>query len=241
MKHRDTIKSVDLIHELLKNLAVQSTSLPDRFFKTEKDGYAAHDQFLGVAVPELRKVAKQFSSLNLNDIHVLLYSSFNEERLLALFVLVDQFKKSDEQGRKERYDFYMAHIQQVNNWNLVDSSAHLILGAYLENKDKAILYTLAQSSVLWERRIAIVSTLHFIRLNQVNDTYNLAKILLHDLHDLIHKAVGWMLREAGKKNMQELKQFLDGHASHMPRTMLRYAIEKLSADERQKYLQIKNK
>lgn len=232
------MSNVQRIHILLAKLAQESSTSPHRFFKTGPGEYAAHDQFLGISVPQLRLVAKQFAALDVISIQELLTSSFNEERLLALLILVRQFQKADAVGKKERYDFYMCNVQYVNNWNLVDSSAHLIVGAYLLDRDKTVLFTLAQSPLLWERRIAIVATWVFIRVNNTTHTYALAKLLLHDSHDLMHKAVGWMLREAGKRDVEKLKNFLDQYAAQMPRTMLRYALEKLSVQEQQAYLRI---
>jgi len=205
------------------------------FFKTQPGQYSAHDQFLGIPVPTLRIMSKKYTNLPLSDISELLHSSFNEERLLALFILVHQFKNNS----KKMYDFYLTHLEHVNNWNLVDSSAHLIVGAYIFNNPSDILYTLAQSQNLWERRIAIVATWYFIKQNQHQHTIDIATLLLHDTHDLIHKATGWMLREMGKRDKQSLIQFLDTHARTMPRTMLRYALEKLTPEEKILYMKQK--
>jgi len=206
------------------------------FFKTETGSYAEHDTFIGVSVPALRTLAKEFQHLTRQELQELLASPINEERLLALFILVDQYQKGNTQQKDALYQFYLRNIQQVNNWNLVDSSAHLIIGEHLDNTDKKLLITLAQSKNLWERRIAIVATWYFIRRNELEWTFKIAKILLNDTHDLIHKAVGWMLREAGKRNETMLIQFLDKYAAVMPRTMLRYAIEKFSEEQRKDYL-----
>ena len=210
-----------------------------RFFKTGCGDYSEGDIFIGVKVPDVRQIAGAFSFLSFDDLHELLLSKSNEERLLALFILVLQFQRAHETGKKEVYDFYMHHLQHVNNWNLVDSSAHVIVGAYLYDKDKQILFTLAESKDLWERRVAIVATWFFIRQGQVETTFELAAVLLYDGHDLIHKAVGWMLREAGKQNVERLIEFLEKHAAHMPRTMLRYSIEKFPEAERKNYLKRK--
>jgi 3-methyladenine DNA glycosylase AlkD len=204
------------------------------FFKTGNGHYAEGDEFIGVSVPNLRKIAKDFTHLSLLDIQALLSSKINEERLLALFILIHQYAKGTL--KEEVYQFYLNNLQYVNNWNLVDSSAHLIVGAHLKDRDRSILLDLAQSAIMWERRIAIVATWHFIRQQDLEWTFRIADILLDDKHDLIHKAVGWMLREAGKRDLPTLQSFLDQHADKMPRTMLRYAIEKLSADERKAYL-----
>jgi 3-methyladenine DNA glycosylase AlkD len=206
------------------------------FFKTEVGSYAEHDTFIGVNVPALRTLAKEFQHLTRQELQELLASPINEERLLALFILVDQYQKGNTQQKDALYNFYLHNIQYVNNWNLVDASAHLIIGEHLDKADKKLLITLAQSKNLWERRIAIVATWYFIRKNELEWTFKIAKLLLTDTHDLIHKAVGWMLREAGKRNETMLMQFLDKYAAVMPRTMLRYAIEKFPEEQRKDYL-----
>lgn len=188
----------------------------------------------------MRKIARHYCTLSREDLNQLITSRINEERVLALFILVDQYQRADEKVKKELYEYYLYHLKHVNNWNLVDASAHLIMGAHLLDTDKSILIELAQSHNLWERRIAIVATWYFIRNGQLEWTVKLAQLLLNDKHDLIHKAVGWMLREAGKKNQQILIDFLNKNAHQMPRTMLRYAIEKFSPPERQTYLKQKN-
>ena len=203
------------------------------FFKTGKGQYSEHDQFLGVRVPQLRMLAKQFKDLSLAELELLITSPFNEERLLALLILENQYKLGQEE---QIYNFYMKNSAQVNNWNLVDQSAHNIAGKHLFTRNKDILFTLAKSPLMWERRIAIVATWHFIRNNHFAETIKLAKILLNDKHDLIHKAVGWMLREMGKKDKNILLIFLNEHSKQMPRTMLRYAIEKFSSEERKFYM-----
>jgi len=211
------------------------------FFKTEAGSYAEHDTFIGVSVPALRTLAKEFQQLTRQELQELLASPINEERLLALFILVDQYQRGNTQQKDALYHFYLHNIQHVNNWNLVDSSAHLIIGEHLDTADKKLLITLAQSPSLWERRIAVVATWHFIRKDELEWTFKIAKLLLNDTHDLIHKAVGWMLREAGKRNETMLIQFLDKYAAVMPRTMLRYAIEKFPEDQRKDYLMRKKK
>ena len=200
------------------------------FFKTGKGQYSEHDQFLGIRVPELRLLATQYSSLPLEELQFLITSPFNEERLLALLILDKQTDKA------KRYQFYMNNIAYVNNWNLVDLSAHNIVGAYLFNQDMDQLYPLAKSSLMWERRIAIVATWYFIRNNYFHHTIEIAQMLLNDHHDLIHKASGWMLREMGKKDQKPLIEFLNHHAAQMPRTMLRYAIERFPQETRRAYL-----
>lgn len=229
----------NLVKEVRLHLHSQINSSPDkiaRFFKTGRGGYAEVDQFIGVAVPQIRATAKAFIHLSLLEIQELLTSPINEERLLALLILVLQYKKGRENIKEKIYQFYLDNLQYVNNWNLVDSSAHWIVGAHLEKKNKDILLKLAQSSILWERRVAIVATWYFIRQNDLTWTLQVAHMLLEDGHDLIHKAVGWMLREAGKRDGAVLVNFLDEHAAKMPRTMLRYAIEKLSVEQKKAYL-----
>ena len=216
--------------------AKQSLCNPKAFCKTGPGQYAEHDQFLGVPVPALRTIAKKYATAPFTIIKTLITSCFNEERLVALLIVIDQYKRGNSQQKEAIYQFYKEHLVYVNNWNLVDSSAHLILGAYLADTNKDELLVLAQSQNLWERRIAIVATWYFIKQNQYEWTITIATILLTDSHDLIHKAVGWMLREVGKKDIKPLQQFLDQHASVMPRTMLRYAIEKFPEHERKMYL-----
>ncbi len=228
----------------IQQLLQQSITIPKEraatFFKTGAGSYAEHDQFIGVKVPTIRALAKKFPALTCNEIQLLIESPVNEERLLALFILTDQYKQADLQTKKQLYQFYLNNLNHVNNWNLVDASAHLIIGAHLFKNDRKLLCNLAQSTIMWERRIAIIATYYFIRNNELEWTFTIASILLNDTHDLIHKAVGWMLREAGKRNQNTLIVFLDEHAHHMPRTMLRYAIEKFPEDIRKKYLAQKN-
>lgn len=206
------------------------------FFKTGPGDYAEHDKFKGISVPILRKLAKQHYDLSPTELQTLIKSQFNEERLLALFILVKQYQLADNNTCEDLYSFYISNIKYVNNWNLVDASAHLIVGAHLVKKNKKFLLELAKSDIIWERRIAIVATWHFIRNNELNWTFKLAKLLIKDKHDLIHKAVGWMLREAGKRDQSQLIEFLDLHHTKMPRTMLRYAIEKFPEPQRKEYL-----
>ena len=219
----------------------QSITIPQEkqayFFKTGTGQYAEHDTFIGVTNPTLRILAKKYATLPLEDIQTLIESPVNEERLLALLIAIHQYQKPTLHTKDEIYLFYLGNMQYVNNWNLVDASAHLILGAHIDTTDKNILLSLAQSDSLWERRIAIVATWHFIRKNQLEWTTTIAAMLLNDRHDLIHKAVGWMLREAGKRDQQVLIQFLDKYATTMPRTMLRYSIERLPEQLKKHYLQ----
>ena len=220
----------------LREAAAQEKMNSARFFKTNEGDYSDHDHFLGVSVPTVRLIAKGCIALSFTELQTLLESKFNEERLLALLVLIQRYKNADAAAKKQVYDFYLHNIRHVNNWNLVDASAHEIVGAHLFAGDRSILLALAASDNLWERRIAIVTTWHFIRNNDFEWTLTIAKLLLTDSHDLIHKATGWMLREMGKKDQHALITFLDKHAAIMPRTMLRYAIEKFPAEVRKNYL-----
>ena len=225
------------IRETLKSMASQERARQcERFFKTAKGEYGHGDVFLGIRVPELRKLAKKHASASLAAIMDLLRSSIHEHRQLALFILCERFRRATQDDQKRIVTFYLNNTQWVNNWDLVDASAHLILGAYLLERDKAVLYRLAASANLWERRIAIVSTWHFIRNDHLEDTFRLAALLLADDHDLIHKSVGWMLREAGKRDEIRLVAFLEEHYRQMPRTMLRYAIELFPEKRRQTFL-----
>jgi 3-methyladenine DNA glycosylase AlkD len=221
--------------DIKENMTV-SNERAKTFFKTEKGHYAEHDQFIGITVPNLRKIAKHFSSVRLPVIQNLISSKFNEERLLALFILIQQYQKSEKDVQEKLYQFYLSNLKNINNWNLVDASAHLIIGAHLQDKNRAILQQLAKSKILWERRIAIVSTWYFIKRDDLAWTLKIARMLLQDDQDLIHKSVGWMLRELGKRNEGVLKTFLEKNASDMPRTMLRYAIEKFPDPIRKYYL-----
>jgi 3-methyladenine DNA glycosylase AlkD len=214
-----------------------------RFFKTGPGQYGEGDIFIGVMVPQSRQVAKKFSQLPLEEIRMLLYSRIHEERLVALLILVWRYGSSSNtssSAKKEKEEivkFYLDNIKQVNNWDLVDVSAPNILGAYLvDSRDRRrLLYKLARSENVWERRIAIVATHHFIRKGDFSDTLKIAEMLLQDRHDLIHKAVGWMLREVGKRDAAAEEAFLDKRCSVMPRTMLRYAIERLPESKRRRY------
>lgn len=207
-----------------------------QFFKTNPGEYGEGDKFLGIRVPNVRKIARRFKQLSLKDTEQLLHSEYHEVRLCALIILVNKYKKADPKEKKAIFDFYLSNTKYVNNWDLVDSSAQHIVGRFLMEKDRAILYKLAKSDDLWERRIAIMSTFHFIKNGEFKNTLEIAEILLHDEHDLIHKATGWMLREVGKQDEELLKTYLDRHGTQMPRTMLRYAIEKLSESKRKSYL-----
>ena len=204
-----------------------------RFFKTGKGEYGEGDRFLGVVVPDTRKVAKEYAGVSLDVIEALLESEWHECRLCALLILVERFRKYPQ----ETAVFYLAHTKGVNNWDLVDLSAPYILGRYLAGtEDRSVLYKLAASDNMWEQRIAVVSTLTLIRTGSFHDTICLAGMFLDTRHDLMQKAVGWMLREIGKKNEQTLLDFLDMNYRQMPRTMLRYSIERLSPEQRAHYM-----
>jgi 3-methyladenine DNA glycosylase AlkD len=219
----------------------QKAIVLQRFFKTKKGEYGENDRFLGVVVPETRRVAKSFRDLSLPQLKRLLYSQIHEDRLLGLLILVDQYKSEGSlEKQKEIFDFYLQHKKRVNNWDLVDQSSSQIVGAHLmKEKDRDLLDQLARSTNLWDSRIAIVSTYYFIRRNEFSDTLRIAKLLLSHQEDLIHKAVGWMLREVGKRDEAILCRFLDKNGSQMPRTMLRYAIERLAEPKRMFYLKRK--
>ena len=207
------------------------------FFKTKKGQYGEGDIFLGIRVPQIREVAKKaVSRISLGDVQELLGSKFHEERLVALLILVERYKQASDKNKKEIYNFYLANAKRVNNWDLVDLSAPRIVGDYLLHRNRKVLYKLVKSKNLWEKRIAIVSTLMFIKYGQFSDTLKISKILMNDKHDLIHKAVGWMLREVGKKDRKLLEGFLKENYSSLPRTTLRYAIERFPEDLRKKFL-----
>jgi len=207
-----------------------------RFFKTGKGEYGEGDIFYGIKVPEQRTIAKQFKDLTFDDLKELIKSKVHEERLIAAFILVDQYKRGDEKKKKIIFDFYLKNRKGINNWDLVDLSAPKIVGMHLLDKEKKLLYKFANSKDLWEKRISIISTQTFIREYFFEDTLNISKILLHDKHDLIHKAVGWMLREIGNRDLETEEEFLKKHYKTMPRTMLRYAIEKFPEQKRIAYL-----
>ena len=207
-----------------------------RFFKTAEGEYGEGDRFLGIRVPVIRKQVKKFRGVSLSEIKKLLKSSYHEERLCALLLLVEKYAKGSDKEKEVVFNLYLASTDYINNWDLVDTSAPYIVGDFLEHKDKKPLYKMARSDSLWERRIAIMSTFHLIRTGHFETTLDIAEQLLHDEEDLIHKAVGWMLREVGKRDKDEETAFLDKYYQEMPRTMLRYAIEKFPETERQKYL-----
>ncbi len=209
-----------------------------KYFKTGKHEYGEGDRFLGIRVPDLRKSAKRYRNISINQASQLLRSSFHEERLFSLLVLVDLFKRATDQDKKKIYTLYLRNTKFINNWDLVDASAGRIVGAYLLTRDKKYIYALAKSKNLWERRISIMATSYFIGQNEFADTLKMAKMLLNDEEDLIHKSVGWLLREVGKKDFELEESFLKKHHASMPRTMLRYAIEKFPQEKRKNYLKV---
>ena len=228
--------TVEICSELREFAEPQRARVHQRFFKTGRGEYGEGDKFLGIRVPHIRKLAGKFRGLSMTDTEKLLHSQWHEERLFALLVMVDSFGRNKDELQENIYDLYMSSTRWINNWDLVDISAPKILGDYLLDKDRSILYKMARSKDLWKKRIAIVSTFAFIRAGQFKETMEIAELLLGDRHDLIHKAVGWMLREVGKRNLREEEKFLKKHASVMPRTMLRYAIEKFETEKRLRYM-----
>ena len=203
-----------------------------KFFKAGKGEYGEGDRFLGVTVPNIRAIAKLHKDISIEEIRELIQSEWHEVRLCALIIMVEKSKKKDEALRKELFNLYLSQTKRINNWDLVDLSCRFIIGEYLLDKSRDILYHLAQSPLLWDNRIAIVSTYAFIRKGQLEDTYALSDLMMQHPHDLMHKAIGWMLREAGKRNPERLYDYVMRHRADMPRTMLRYAIEKFSPEER---------
>lgn len=222
--------------------ALQKLSSPAKakssawFFKTEKGEYGHGDRFIGVTVPDQRKVARQFRDLPLRETLTLLKSPIHEHRLTALFILVGAYSRADPETKGQIVSTYLAHRKYVNNWDLVDSSAPHILGDWLLTHPRSMLYKLVRSKDVWDRRIAMIATQALIRAGEFRDTLKIAEIVLDDPHDLIHKATGWMLREVGSRDKTPLVAFLKKHACHMPRTMLRYAMEKFSPEERRRWM-----
>ncbi len=237
MSHKSEIS---VLRKALKaRITPGKAEILQRFFKTGPGEYGEGDRFHGVVVPDQRKVARQFKSLALPAVEQLLQSAFHEERLTALFILIHQFEKGDLAAKKRIYQIYVRNMEHINSWDLVDSSAPHIIGAWLEQRDRSQLYDWADSDDLWQRRIAMLATFHYIKNREFEDALKIADKLVGDPQDLIHKAVGWMLREIGKRDLPSEIRFLDRHAATMPRTMLRYAIEKLPEPQRQTYLKLK--
>lgn len=237
MNHQDLIKELKTYKNQKKAQQLQ------RFFKTKKGQYGHGDIFLGVKVPLQRQIAKKFINLSLSNLQTLLNSKIHEVRLTSLLIIVLKYQKSPSEKRKKIVNLYLKNTKNINNWDLVDLSAPKILGNWLlkNPKEKKILYSLARSKIIWERRIAIISTFAFIKKDQFADSLKIANILLNDKHHLIHKAVGWMLREIGKQNQKIEEEFLKKNAPKIPRTTLRYAIEKFEEKKRKAYLNIKTK
>lgn len=231
------MKSEGIVRELQKLKNPAKARLLGRFFKCGPGEYGAGDKFLGITVPEQRKIVKKYyQTVEIGELEKMLKNEFHEVRLTALLMLVEKFIRGEEKLKNQIYKLYLKNAKRVNNWDLVDLSAPRIIGGYLLNKDRKILYRLAKSKNLWERRIAVLATFMFIREKDFTDALKIAKILLNDSHDLIHKAVGWMLREVGNRNIKAEEKFLQKYYCTMPRTMLRYAIEKFPEDKRKKYL-----
>jgi 3-methyladenine DNA glycosylase AlkD len=228
----------DIEQALSEKANAEKAAFLPLFFKTGKGQYGEGDRFLGVAVPEQRAIAKAwYSKVSPGQAEELLQSEWHECRLTALFILVHHYEKAaSDQIRQHLVEIYLRNTHMVNNWDLVDSSAYQILGRHLWGKDRTLLDSLARTDDLWKQRISIIATMYFIRKGEVEDTIRIAEMLLHHKHDLIHKAVGWMLREAAKKEMKAVREFLDKHHRDMPRTMLRYAIERFDEQNRQAYL-----
>lgn len=233
----NAMKSDGILKELQKLKNPGKAKILGRFFKCGQGEYGAGDKFLGITVPEQRKIVKKyFQIIEIGELEKLLKSKFHEARLTALLMLVEKFVRGEEKLKNQIYKLYLKNAKRVNNWDLVDLSAPRIIGGYLLNKDRKILYRLAKSKNLWERRIAVLAMFMFIREKDFTDALKIAEILLNDKHDLIHKAVGWMLREIGKRNPKVEENFLKKYYKKMPRTMLRYAIEKFPEKKRQYYL-----
>lgn len=231
-------RDIEKIKRELMGLANEEIAAhSSRFFKTGPGQYGEGDRFLGIRVPILRKIARKYRDLALPSALTLLHSPYHEVRLTALLILVESYGRGgDAEIQKEIYELYLENSRYINNWDLVDVSAPHIVGHYLEHRDRAILYTLAASDNLWERRISIIATFHFIRNDSFAETIRIAEILRNDEHDLLHKAVGWMLREVGNRDLDLEIGFLDKYYQQLPRTMLRYAIERFPESLRQAFL-----
>lgn len=236
MNHRHIPDLSSLVEDLQKLADKDKAQILARFFKTGKGEYGEGDIFLGITVPQQKKVAKKYKGLTTSEVEKLLKSKIHEHRLTALLILVQQFKKGSEETRKKLVDFYIKNTKYINNWDLVDLSANHILGTYLLDKNASPLTKLSRSQNIWERRIAIIATFAFIYKNRFDQTLKIAKILRDDKHDLIQKAVGWMLREVGKRDQKAEEEFLKKYYHTMPRTMLRYAIERFDKKKRKFYL-----
>ena len=222
--------------ELQEASSPEKVEIYQRFFKTGKGQYGEGDIFIGLTMPEQRRISGKYTDLSLPKIQELLNSKIHEHRMSGLIILVNKYKKASEHEKENIFGFYLKNTKRINNWDLVDVTCPNIVGNFLFDKNKRVLYELVHSENLWERRIAIVSTMFFIRKGEFEDALAISEILLNDKHDLIHKAVGWMLREVGKKDIEALKTFLKYHYKNMPRTTLRYSIERFPEEERKSYL-----
>lgn len=231
------LKVLSLKKELRDKVNPEKAKILQRFFKTGAGEYGEGDVFLGVAVPETRKIARKYIDLELRDAAELLHSEIHEERLAALLIMVEKCKKGKE--KEEIFKTYLKNTKYINNWDLVDLSADKIVGDYLFNKPKEILFKLAGSKSVWERRISVMATFDFIKKKRFKEAFKISRILLNDKHDLIHKAVGWMLREIGKRDLRTEEDFLKQYCKKMARTALRYAIEKFPEEKRKYYLNIR--
>jgi 3-methyladenine DNA glycosylase AlkD len=236
MKHPQETRLDHLRKDLRKLRDPAKAAILSRFFKTGKGEYGEGDEFLGISVPLQRRVAKKYHDLQLADLQKLLLSRIHEERLTALLVLISKYRVADITDRHAVVNFYLKNTRRINSWDLVDISAGNILGDYLLDKKRTVLTRLARSDNLWERRIAIMATFAFIKRNEFGDALRISELLLNDPHALIHKAVGWMLREIGKRDRETEEQFIRTHCHTMPRTMLRYAIERLDEETRNVYM-----
>ncbi len=231
-------KLTEIRNELRKHIRKNKAELLARYFKTGKGQYGEGDIFIGIMVPDVRRVSKKYYNADFETIYELVYSKIHEDRLCALLILVEKFRKADKKGRGEVFNFYIKNSKQVNNWDLVDLSAPRIVGEYLYGKDTKILYKFSKSKNLWQRRIAILATFNFIGKAKFDDTLKIGRILLKDKEDLINKAVGWMLREVGKRNLKVEEDFLLKNIKDIPRVTLRYAIERLPEVKRKEYLKM---
>lgn len=228
-----------VLSEILSMANPEKATFLQRFFKTGPGQYAEGDVFLGLVVPLTRSIAKANKQTPLSELQLLMESEYHEARLCALLIVMEQFKKASQTERKALFDFYIKNASRINNWDLVDVTCPHVVGVYLLDKDRSLLYELAESDNLWEQRIAMVSTVTFIRNREYTDTLALAERLMTHTHDLMHKAVGWMLREVGKKDRATLTDFLEQYATQLPRTSLRYAIEHYPEEQRQYFLKKK--
>ena len=236
VKKLNPLKAQEVQKRLQKLANAEHAAVSQRFFKTGPGEYGEGDIFIGVRVPVLRKLARECQNLPVSQCKILLRSPIHEERLLAILILIRIFQKGRGEVKKSIYELYLKSTEFINNWDLVDTSAEHIVGAYLTDRSKHPLYRLARSNNLWQRRIAIMATFRFIKGHEFSETLRISEMLIEDRHDLIHKAIGWMLREIGKRDLKTEETFLKAHYKKMPRTMLRYAIEKFPENKRQRYL-----